>query len=204
MNQTLHDAFARQLDEAGRFDVDIQALVDRGETRLRRRRRTAVLGAAAAVVLLLAAIAGVTGSHLVGRGDGPVDHPPTPVPTPSSARQLVYSDVRFHPGRGPDSLSGDSIHVGGRVVDTGSGFIKMDVTDDGVVYTTGGYFEDGRVWFTDGGTPVQIGWHACVEAHGWPRTVVTGNSGSLAAWFDCTPKPGANSSSSTRIPAARS
>lgn len=186
MNQTLRDAFARQLDDAGRLDVDIEALIDQGETRLRHRRLAAVLGAAAAVVLVLAAIAGVTGSHLAGRGNGPVDHPPTPVPTPSPTRPIVYSDTRFDPGSGLDNRSRDSIHVGNRLVNTGSSFIHMDVTDDGAVYTTGGYSDDGRVWFTDGGTPVQIGSHVCAAAHGYGNTVVSGNSGSLAAWFDCT------------------
>ena len=183
MNQPLRDAFARQLDDAGRLDVDLDALIDRGETRLRRRRLAVVVGAAAAVVLVLAAIAGVTGSQLAGRGNGPVDHPPTPVPTPNPTRQIVYSDTRFAPGVGQ---SGDSIHVGNHLVDTGSGWIHMDVTDDGAVYTTGGYLDDGRVWFTDGGAPTQIGSHACAALHGAGNTVVTGNSGSLAAWFDCT------------------
>jgi len=183
MNQPLREAFARQLDDAGRLDVDLDALIDQGETRLRRRRLAAVLGAAAAVILVLAAIAGVTGSQLAGRGNGPVDHPPTPVPTPNPTRPVVYSDTRFDPGGGQ---SGDSIHVGDRLADTGSSWIHMDVTDDGVVYATGGYSDDGRIWFTDGGTPVQIGSHACTAAHGAGNTVVTGNSGSLAAWVDCT------------------
>lgn len=38
MNQTLRDAFARQIHDAGRVDVDIEALIDRGETRLPRAR----------------------------------------------------------------------------------------------------------------------------------------------------------------------
>ena len=183
MNQTLRDAFARQLDDAGRVDVDIEALIDRGETRLRRRRLAVVVGAAAAVVLVLAAIAGVTGSHLVGRGDRPVDHPPTPVPTPAPTRPIVYSDYDAH---GPDNHLG-TIHVGDRAVEISSGFIHMDVTDDGVVYTTGGYLDDGRVWFTDGSRPEQIGSHACAAPHGYGNTVVTADSGSLAAWVDCTP-----------------
>jgi len=183
MNQTLRDAFARQLDEAGRLDVDIPALVDRGEARLRRRRLAALLGATAAVILVIAI--GIAAQNDTGTPrPGPVDGPPQRDETPST-RQLVYSDVHSVPGR-PDSLLGDPIHVGDRVVKTGSGWIHMDVTDDGVVYSTGGYTDDGRVWFTDGGTPEQIGSHACVQLHGWPRTVVTGNSGSLAAWFDCT------------------
>ncbi len=180
MNQTLRDAFARQMDDAGRLDVDAQALIDRGETRLRHRRLAAVLGAAAAVVLVIAAIVGVTDSHLLGRGDGPVDRPP--VPTPNSTRQIVYSDYDAH---GPDDRPG-TIHFGDRVVAISSGFIHMDVTDDAVVYATGGYLDDGRVWFTDGGRPEQIGSNACAAPHGYGDTVVTGNAGALVAWFDCT------------------
>jgi hypothetical protein len=112
----------------------------------------------------------------------PTSAPPQTAQSPGGARPIVYSDVRW----GPSSLSGDSIHVGDRVVDTGSGWIHMDVTDDGVVYATGGYADDGRVWFTDGGAPEQIGSHACSAGHGFAGTVVTGNSGSLAAWLDCT------------------
>lgn len=181
MNQTLHDAFAHGLDDAGRLDVDVEALVDRGETRLRHRRLSTLLGSIAAVALVAAAVAGVTAGHPEGRGDGPVNHPDNN-PAPSSTRPIVYSDVRW----GGSRLFGDSIHVGDRVVDTGSGWIHMDVTDDGVVYATGGYTDDGRVWFTDGGTPEQIGSHACNQGHGFAGTVVTGNSGSLAAWIDCT------------------
>jgi hypothetical protein len=180
---TLREAFERQAGNAGTPDLDIDELVGLGEQRLRRRRLTTVLGAAAAVILAIAI--GVTATNGTGTlRPEPVHRPPQREETPST-RPLVYSDVRFTPGR-PDSLSGEPIHVGDRVVETGSGWIHMDVTDDGVVYSTGGYLDDGRVWFTDGGTPKQIGSHACPAPHGFPDTVVSGNSGSLAAWLDCT------------------
>jgi hypothetical protein len=186
---TLRDAFERQADNAGIPDLDIDELVGLGEHRLRRRRFTAVAAAGAAVALAIAlAIGGTAWNRSADRQQGPIDHPTKPHQTQTTTpRPIVYSDVTFVPGQ-PNSLLGDPIHVGDRVVDTGSGFVHMAVTDDGVVYATGGYRDDGRLWFTDGGTPEQIASHACPSAHGWPGSIITGNSGSLVAWFDCTPK----------------
>jgi hypothetical protein len=188
---TLRETFERQAGNAGTPDLDIDELVGRGEQRLRRRRLSAALGSAAAVSLAVAlGVGGVMLNGSTDRGQGPTnnrttDNNPGPDQPRAQTRPIVYSDVQFVPGR-PDSLLGDPIHVGDRVVETGSGWVHMDVTDDGVVYATGGYVDDGRVWFSDGGAPEQIGSHACVESHGWPGTVVTGASGSLATWFDCT------------------
>jgi hypothetical protein len=186
---TLHQTFERQAGNAGTPDLDIEQLVGLGERRLRRRRLTAVAGTGAAVALAIAVAVGGTAVMRADQQQGPIDRPPTNpdrthTTTPTQTRPIVYSDVRLD--HGPDFLLGDPIHVGDHVVETGSGWVHMDVTDDGVVYSTGGYVDDGRLWFTDGGTPEQIGSHACVQLHGWPGTVVTGDSGSLAAWFDCT------------------
>lgn len=188
MNTTLREALAEQINAIDPAHLDVDELVGLGERRLRRRRLTAAWGAAAAVVLVIAlAVAGAALSGSSDHGSAPTDNRTTDGDkennSPSRTRPLVYSDVRF-PGH-PDSRWGHSIHVGDRVVKTGA-LSHLDVTDDGVVYTTGGYREDGRVWFTDGGTPERIGSHACAEGHGWPGTVATGASGSLAAWFDCT------------------
>jgi hypothetical protein len=192
MNTTLREALAEQINQIGPARFDVDELVGLGEQRLRRRKLIAALGAAAAVVLVIAlAVGGAMLSGSTDHGQEPTDTPRTtdndhePNQPQARTRPLVYSDVHFVPGHA-DSMLGDPIHVGDRVVETGSGWIHMDVTDEGVVYSTGGYFDDGRVWFTDGGTPKQIGSHACPEGHGWPGTVVTGNSGSLAAWIDCT------------------
>jgi len=189
---TLHEVFERQAGNAGTPDLDIDELVGLGEHRLHRQRLTAVAGTGAAVALAIAlAIGGTAWNRSADHQQGPIDHPPTnpdqtQTTTPTTPRPLVYSDVRLDPG--PDFLLGDPIHVGDREVKTGSGFVHMAVTDDGVVYATGGYRDDGRMWFTDGGTPVQVASHVCPSAHGWPGSIITGNSGSLAAWFDCTPK----------------
>jgi hypothetical protein len=181
---TLRDAFERHAGNAGTPDLDIAELVGLGEHRLRRRRRTAVLGAAAAVIAAVAISLTALNGTSTPR-PGPSDHP-TREETPAP-RQIVYSDAE----QGPDSRPG-AIHIGDRVVEIDNGFVHMDVTDDGVVYSTGGYRDDGRVWFTDGGRPEQIGSNACAAPHGSGDTVVTGNAGSLAAWFECAQgSPGA-------------
>lgn len=186
MSPTLRDAFSRGFEDAGRVDVDIAALVKRGETRLRRRRTAAVLGSMAVVVLVVAAVAGVTAGHRDGRGDGPV-RPPSPAPTPSSTRQIVYSDVQWT----RHGVIGDVVHYGGRRVTlrgVATADTHLDVTDDGFLYTG----NDASVWFSDGATPVEVGSHLCgADQHGEfshfaTGAVVTANSGPWAAWVDCT------------------
>jgi hypothetical protein len=184
---TLRETFERQAGNAGAPDLDIDELVGLGEHRLRRRRLTAVAGTGVAVVLaIVLAIGGTAWNRSADQGPvhrGPKHSPKTDTTTPTAPRPLVYSDVRVDK---PGDLQGDPIHVGDRVVDTGGGWVHMDVVDGGLVYTTGGYQDDGRVWFSDGGAPEQIGSHACDVGRGAPGTVVTGNSGPLAAWLDCT------------------
>ena len=187
---TLREAFERRAGDAGTPDLDVHELVGLGEHRLRRRRLIAAGGTGAALALVVAlAVAGTAAIRSADQQTVPIDRPPThPDRTqnipPTPPRPVVYSDVTVFPPR-PGALMGDPIQVGDRAVETGSGFVHMAVTDDGVVYATGGYRDDGRLWFTDGGTPVQIASHACPSGHGWPGSIITGNSGSLAAWFDC-------------------
>ncbi len=176
---TLHDAFERQASTVGPPDLDIDAIVGLGEQRLRRRRLTAVLGAASAVAVVIALAISASVSGSVKRGDGPVDNPTTLV------RGIVYSDlVRTDTGNG---LDGGTVHLGNQVVDTGDGFVHLDVTDDGFLYTS-----RGGVWFSDGGTPEQVGSHLCSASpngefgHFAHRAVMAANGGSTAAWFDCT------------------
>jgi hypothetical protein len=184
MSKTLRDAFARELDRAGHFDADVEALVARGETRLRHRRLSAVVASGVTVVLVIAAVAGVTAGRPEGRGDV-VNHPDHPPAVDSSPRRIVYSDVRF-PSTDP---SGEGVHFGDDVVKTRNSFVHLDVTDNGFLYT-----DAGGVWFSDGGTPVELGTHLCGADHAGTfgnfahRAVMTANSGTLAAWFEC-PRP---------------
>jgi hypothetical protein len=102
-------------------------------------------------------------------------------PPAAPVRKIVYSDTQLF------SHTNGTIHFGDRVVDTGDGFVHMDVTDDGFIYTT-----RGGAWFSDGGTPEQIVSHLCGAALDGEfgnfanRVVMSANTGSLAAWFECT------------------
>jgi hypothetical protein len=81
---------------------------------------------------------------------GPIDHPPTnPHQTQTTARPIVYSDHKI-------GIPGDTVHFGDRVVETGNDEVHLDVTDDGFLYT-----DRGGVWFSDGGTPEQVGSQLC-------------------------------------------
>jgi hypothetical protein len=173
MNTTLRETLAQRASDAGPPNLNIEDLVGLGEARLRRRRLTAVLGSAAAVIVL------VLGTSLYGpvkHSQEPVNHP-RPSPTEQHGppiRKIVYSESQ-------------TVHFGDRLVEIGSGFVHMDVTDGGFIYTA-----NGNAWFSDGGTPEQIGSHLCSATpngefvHYANRGVMSANTGSLAAWFECT------------------
>ncbi|MFC4783908.1 hypothetical protein ACT8ZV_05505 [Nocardioides sp. MAHUQ-72] len=193
MTTTLREALARRIDEIGPAVLDVDALVGLGERRLRRRRITAVLAAGAAVVVAIALAVGLALTGPTTRDQGPVDRPapdtdhrrtddPAPLGQP---REVVYRDVGRRSG---------TVHVGGHALETGRQFEHIDVTDDGLVYTT----TDGRLWFSDGGPPVQVAAQLCGRS--WdvdPNShyqglaeegmVMSGNTGSLVAWFECSP-----------------
>jgi len=94
------------------------------------------------------------------------------------ARPLTYGD-------------GQTIHYGDRVLDTGLNFLSLDVSDDGVAFTT----IDGRIWFTDGSAIDEIG-RTNGPSHVGNRSVTMGlagrpehwvvsdNTGSLLAWTE--------------------
>jgi hypothetical protein len=174
MSASLRD-LNRLLDALPTPDIDAADLISQGEARLRRRRRTAVLGGVAAVLVIVIALA--VGAGLNGplrRSDGPVDRPTSsPEPQQQPVREIVYSDGSPH----------TTIHVGDRVVEVGKGPVHVDVTDDGIVYATG----HGELWFSDGGTPMRIASHACGSfSHYDQKSVLSANTGSVVAWFDCT------------------
>jgi len=180
MSPTLRDVLAREANDTGAPDLDLDAMVALGEDRLRRRRTTALLGSAASVVVVVALALGVLTHDPAGRSTGPVDHPSRPATTPPAplpVREIVWSDG-YH---------GTRIHLGDRVVRVPESHVHMDVTDDGIVYVGDG----GRLWFSDGGPPRRIAARVCgAAASGQPGNfatdlVVTANAGSLAAWFDC-------------------
>jgi hypothetical protein len=182
MNATLREVLARRADEAGDPDLDLDELVRLGEHRLRRRRLAAVLSSAGAVLVVIALAIGVAVSSPTDRGRGPVDRPTPDKPVRKPVvRKVVYSDAPLF------SHATGSVHFGDRVVTTDDGSVHLDVTDQGFVYTTRG----GRVWFSDGGTPQQVGTACGASPNGAISTmatgmVVTASSGPYAAWFDCS------------------
>jgi hypothetical protein len=151
--------------------VDVEEVRRRGR-RQRRRRTTLVLAAASALVAgTVVAVASQAGS---GRSGEPVDK--TPAPSPSSARPLTYAE-------------GDTIRYGDQTIDTGLDLSSLTLTDDGVAFATG----DGRIWFTDGSAPEQIGatdldvlraWGFSADSARGARAVVSDAAGSEAAWFE--------------------
>src|SRR3954447_2418752 len=83
MSTTLREVLARRADQAGAPDLDVEALIDLGERRLRRRQLGAVVGSAAAVLVVIALVIG--GATLIGpskHSTGPIDKP-SPSPSPS-------------------------------------------------------------------------------------------------------------------------
>lgn len=175
------DDLSRRVDRMTAPTLDVEGLIARGERRLHRRRVTAVL--AAVVVVALLAVGGLVASATQHRSTGPVDNPDKHhQPSASPTREIVYSNYadRF-------------AHFGDRRAPIGqSGVLHLDVTDDGFVYTApdrNPYAHpprhDPRVWFSDGGTPQQIGTLCRPSLSRLPDEVITANAGSLAAWVDC-------------------
>lgn len=161
---------------------------------LRRRRPAAVVAVVVVVVLTVAGVAALVRGE--GRSTPTATGPPrrttTPTATPTAtppARQILYSDRRRL--RTPPYNVDDAFHFGDRVIETDTWNVHLDVTDDGFVHTT----DDARLWFSDGGRSTQLASGVCGRNWGDESTwigayeqdsVMTGNAGSLVAWFDCT------------------
>jgi hypothetical protein len=178
---TFHD-LSRRVGDLAAPTVDVDELVALGEQRLRRRRVTGAAAATAAVAVL--AVAGALANAHRVQTSGPIDLPHHPrqterhVPTAPVRREIVYAG----------GLGDPTIHYGDRVLRVQTGYVHLDVTDAGFVYTTPGTLQEGdrAVWFSDGTDPEQIGTHCGLNLPRTPNDVVSGSSGSLVVWFDCT------------------
>lgn len=170
MSTTLREVFRRQAEATVPPELDLDALVARGETRL-RRRRWAVAGATAAAVGGTVLALAVSLAPTVERSTGPSGPPER---SASPVRPLVWSEGAL----------GDvvPVHYGDRLIRTGQSFVHLDVTDDGVVWSG----EDG-VWFSDGGRSERIDRDHCgLFTHFGIDLVQAGTSGSLVTWLDCS------------------
>jgi hypothetical protein len=137
-----------------------------------RRRRIA----AAAVSVLALAVGGVACQS-------------TPAEKPAAPRREPSASPRVDVTRPLTYAEGQTIHLGDRSIDTGQDLLSLDLTDDGVAFTT----FDGGLWFTDGSTIEQIGAMSpgTASAHGiaWgpdgrPNDrIVSANTGSRLAWL---------------------
>jgi hypothetical protein len=179
---------ARRVNGIAAPIVDVDALVARAEQRLHRRRMAAVLATVAVIAVI--AVGGFVARSPHHQSNGPVDKPNQTTRThkPHQASGSVTRKVAYK-----DGISGSAVHFDDRLVKTDRGFLPMDVTDDGFVYATELLDSkgDGRLWFSDGGTPTQIG-RPCARLMGPDHAsilnaaVITGSAGSLVAWVDCT------------------
>lgn len=136
-----------------------------------RRRRIA-----AAAVSVVALAAGSVACRSAAVEERASRTQPSASPRVDAARPLTYAD-------------GQTIHLGDRSIDTGQDLLSLDVTDDGVAFTT----FDGGLWFTDGSTIEQIGVMSPGSASpagiawgpdGRPNDrIVSDNTGSRLAWL---------------------
>ena len=187
MNDLLRETLATRAEATPPPVLDVDALVARGEDRLRRRRAGIIAGSVAAVAVVV--VLALVGSALTGgtHSSPPVVHP-TPTTTPSDlpvtqpTRDILWSEVPFAPGAGLVHDRG-RFHYRDKVLRVEHAFVATDVTDDGFLWVSARH----EVWFSDGVDRERIGTHQCYGGlHGFPNAVETDNAGSRAAWFDCT------------------
>lgn len=150
-----------------------------------RRRQ---LEAMATSVIVLAALAGACQSPTEAKPSqqqaaGPRSESPPADPA-------TAADGAARPARPLTYAEGQTIHLGDRTIDTGVDLLSLDLTDDGVAFTT----FDGLLWFTDGATIDQIGATSPGRQTGrgvqWGPAgrpndrIVSDNSGSRLAWLE--------------------
>ena len=173
---------SRRIDDLVAPPVDLEALVASGERRL-HRRRMAIAAAGAAAVAVLAVGGALANAHRT-QTTGPIDLPrPTEDQVPTSVtRPVVYAG----------GLNDPTIYYGDQKLKVPTGYVHLDVTDDGFVYTTPGTMQKGdpTVWFSDGGEPERIGKHCGLNAARSLNDVMTGSSGSLVVWLACSEAAG--------------
>jgi hypothetical protein len=152
--------------------IDIDGI--RRQGRQQARRRTA-LTVVAAATLVAGTIWGASALSDLDQSRGPTNETPS---NPDSLRPLTYADA-------------GTIHYGADTIEVGAELNGLTVTDYGVAFTT----RDGRVWFSDGAAPEQVGatspdvlerWGFTRDGYAFkePDWVVAGSTGAYAEWFE--------------------
>jgi hypothetical protein len=166
----------------GRADQRLAEVHARIKSARRRRAVGAVAGASVAVLALVVGLGVLTGPIGTNKDNGPIPPATSPsktdAPKAATARQIAYGEG--WPIR--------AIHMRDQTVDisdlvpSGSDTpVYLNTTDAGVVFTVD--TDENRIWFTDGTDVVAIG-QVGHYTHIGSSPVVTGTSGSLAAWLD--------------------
>jgi len=171
MNGMLRDLLSERANAAGNPDLDLDDLIARGERRLSHRRRAALGGTVAAVVLTVGATLALvqTGDRATSPVGPPTTNSPSTVDvlpdTAEGSRPLTYG-------------VGATIHYGDRIIEAAEDADALFVFDEGLAILTGddGRTDENRLFFTDGGEPVEI-------ARG-VGMLTPGVIGSLLVWVD--------------------
>jgi hypothetical protein len=137
MTGLLRDTMNERADAARYPQLDLDAIIEAGDRRVRRRRVAVTGGAAVVAAAVIAAVAlGPSALDLDSGGTPAVGQPPGP-----------FAQDR------PTYAVGSTIHYGGDTLRLGYPVRSLAQTDDGFVYTA----PEGQVMFTDGDTEQQIG-----------------------------------------------
>jgi hypothetical protein len=161
MTGLLRDTMNDRADAAGYPHLDLDAIIETGDRRVRRRRLAAVGGAAVVAAAVVAAVA--IGPSALDRDSGqlpPVGQPAGP-----------FAQAR------PTYASGSTIHYGDQSLELDHPVRSFVQTPAGFVYTG----PDGQVLFTDGLSETQIG---TTQSEG--RQLASDSSGPYVGWVDST------------------
>jgi hypothetical protein len=159
MTGLLRDTMNERADAAGYPQLDLDAIIEAGDRRVRRRRVAISGGAAMIAAAVVAAVAlgpstldfDTDGGHAVGQPPG------------------VFAQDR------PTYAVGSTIHYGADAYKLDYQVRSFAQTDDGFVYTA----PEGQVMFTDGDTEQQIG---VTESQG--SQLASDDSGPYVGWTD--------------------
>ncbi len=165
MTGTLKDLMTERADAEASPQVDVDAIVRAGDSRVRRRRVVAGAGAAAVAASVAFVVPAVVDS--------------SSPPSPDRSRSVQPATAEFAQSRVSYAV-GSSIHYGDRLIDVSPHDVATYVqTDDGFVFID----RQGTIYFADGADVVEIG--RSQQPYG--PLLAADDSGSYVGWVDTTP-----------------